>query len=82
MMNLSLVETKTTIRPPKEGTSIGTWNVRFLHARGKVQEVTHELKRYPWDILGVAEVRWTGFAETTTDEGQRIWNCGEDSKQQ
>ena len=43
---------KTAIRPPKEGTTIGTWNVRSLHACRKVQELTHELKRYRWDILG------------------------------
>ena len=51
------------------------WNARFLHAHRKVQELTHELKCYPWDILGLAEVRWTGFGETTT-------YYGEDSKHQ
>ena len=60
-------------RDPKEGTIIGTWNVRSLHACGKVQELTHELKSYRWDILGLAEVRWTEFGETTTDEGHKIW---------
>ena len=57
-------------------------NVRSLYVCGKVQELTHELKRYRWNILGLAEVRWTGFVETTTDEGQKIWYCGEDSKHQ
>ena len=57
-------------------------NARSLHARGKVQELTHDLKRYRWDILGLAEVRWTGFGETTTIEGHKIWYCGEDSKHQ
>ena len=51
-----------------------------LHACGKVQELTHELKRYRWDILGLAEVRWTGSG--ATDKGHRIWYCGEDSKHQ
>ena len=37
--------------------------VRSLHACGKVQELTCELRRYRWDILGLAEVRWTGFGE-------------------
>ena len=68
-------------RPPKEGTTIGTWNVRCLRACGKVQELTHELKRCRRDVLGLAEVRWTGFGETSTDEGHKIWYCGEDSKQ-
>ena len=73
---------KTTIRLPKKGTTIGTRNARSLHVCRKVQELTHELKRYRWNILGLAEVRWTGFGETTTDEGQKIWYCGEDSKHQ
>ena len=29
---------------------------------------------------GLAEVRWIGFGETTTDEGGEIWHCGEYSK--
>ena len=61
------------MRLQKEGTTVGTWNVRSLHACGKVQELTHILKRYRSDILGFAEVRWTEFGETITDEGQKIW---------
>ena len=47
-------EAKTTIRLPNEGTTIGTWNVSSLHARGNPQELTLELKWYRWDILGLA----------------------------
>ena len=68
---------KTTITLPKEATAIGTWNARSLHACGKAQELTHQLKGYRWDILGLAEVRWTLFGQTTTDEGHKIWYCGE-----
>ena len=57
-------------------------NIRSLHARVKVQELTHEFKRYRWDILGLAELRWAGYGETTTNEGHKIWYCGEDSKHQ
>ena len=38
-------------------------DVCSLHVCGKVQELTHELKRYRWDILSLAEVRWTGFGK-------------------
>ena len=48
----------------------------------KVQELTGEVKRFRWDILGFVEVSWTDFGETTTDEGYKIWYCGEDSKHQ
>ena len=40
------------------------------------------LKRYRWDILGLAEVRSTGFGETITDKGHKVWYCREDSKHQ
>ena len=42
------------------------------------QELTHELTRSRWDILGFAEVRRT----SATDEGHTIWYCGDDSKHQ
>ena len=69
---------KTTTRLPKEGTT-GTWTVRSLHAWGKIQQRTHELKYYQWDVLGLAEVRWAGFGEITRDVGHKIgtaetWN--------
>ena len=57
-------------------------NVRSLYVCGKVQELTHELKRYQWDILGFAEVRWTEFGETIKGEGHKISFCGEDWKHQ
>ena len=47
---------------------IGTWNVRSLRAAGKVEELTHEMKRYQWNILGLCEVRWKNFGETSTPE--------------
>ena len=39
-------------------------------------------KRYRWDILGLAEVRWKGFGEITTDEGLKIWYCGKGPRHQ
>ena len=57
---------------PKEGITIGTWNVHSLHACTKVQELIHDFKCYRWDVLGLAEVRWTGFGDTTMDKGQKI----------
>ena len=77
-----LLEQKQPSDCQKRGTTIGTWKVCSLYICGKVQELTHELKCYRWDVLGLAEVRWTGFGETTTDEGHKIWYCGEDSKHQ
>lgn len=60
----------------------GTWNVRTLFASGKVDELEHELAGYQWDIVGLAETRWTGMGETRTNGGNKIWFSGHDSKHQ
>ena len=62
--------------------NIGTWNVRTLNACGKVNELEHELKRYQWDIIGLAEMRWTGFGETTSEDGHKIWYSGDEARHQ
>lgn len=69
-----------TYRLPKEAITIGTWNVRTLYQCGKVEELEHELKHYHWDIVGLGEVRWTGFGETTTGAGHKMWYIGEESR--
>ena len=47
-------------KPLRFGNSItiGAWSVRSLRAAGNVEELTHEMKRYRWNILGLCEVRW------------------------
>ena len=71
---------KASFKLPSEKVTIGTWNVRTLYACGKVKELEHELKRYQWDIIGLAEMRWTGFGETVTEDGHKIWYSGTDSR--
>uniref|UniRef100_H3A4I6 Reverse transcriptase domain-containing protein n=1 Tax=Latimeria chalumnae TaxID=7897 RepID=H3A4I6_LATCH len=59
---------------------IGTWDVRTLCATGKLEQATHELTRYQWDIVGIAEARLAGMGETTTDEGHQLFYSGEHQK--
>ena len=40
--------------------STGTWNIRTLRRCGKLEEPTNELKRYRWDIIGMAKIMMTG----------------------
>ena len=47
----------------------GTWNVRSSRAAEKVEELTHEMKRQLWNILGFCEICWKNFGETSTPEG-------------
>ena len=40
----------------RDNITIGTWNTRTLRAAGKLQELTHEMDRYKWYILGFCEM--------------------------
>ena len=64
----------------RENIVIGTWNVRTLRAAGKLEELTHEMERYRWNILGLCEIRWKGFGETLTREGHKLYYSGSDLK--
>eukprot|EP00745_Piridium_sociabile_P014565 TRINITY_DN21504_c0_g3_i3.p1 TRINITY_DN21504_c0_g3~~TRINITY_DN21504_c0_g3_i3.p1 ORF type:complete len:211 (-),score=34.41 TRINITY_DN21504_c0_g3_i3:29-661(-) len=59
---------------------IGTWNIRTLNAKGKLKELTHEMERYRWNILGLSEVRWKKIGEASTDEGHKIYFSGREDK--
>ena len=46
---------------------ISTWNTGTLRAAGKLQELTHGMDRYRWNVTRLREMRWKNFGETTTD---------------
>ena len=71
-----------TIKLQAQSTSIRTWNACTLYACSRIQELTHELKCYCWDIIGLSEVRWTGSGETSTEDGHKIWFSGGEKKHQ
>ena len=73
---------QTTKIRGRENITIGTWNVRTLNATGKVKELTYEMTRYNWHVIGLCEVRWKDFGETTTEEGHKIYYSGEENKQE
>ena len=54
---------------------VGTWNVRTLYASGKVEKLEIEMDKcsYDYNILGLAEMRWTRVGESTLDNGDKIW---------
>ena len=49
----------------RDNINTGTWNTRTLGTVGKLWELTHELDGYRWKILGLYEMRWKNFDETT-----------------
>ena len=64
----------------RDNITIGTWNTRTLKAAGKLQELTHEMDRYRWNLLGLCEMRRTSFGKTTTEEGHKVFFSGKEVK--
>ena len=64
----------------KNDITIGTWKVRTLRAAGKLKELTHEMERYRWNLLGLAEMRWKSFGETSTEGGHKVYFSGKKDK--
>ena len=38
------------------------------------------MDRYRWNILGLCEMRWKNFGETTTEEGHKVFFSGKEDK--
>ena len=62
----------------RSNISIGTWNVRTLRPPGKLEELTHEMRRYHWSVLGLCELRSKNFGETTTQDGHQFYFSGKE----
>ena len=48
----------------KEQYCIGTWNVRSMN-QGKLEVVKQEMARVNVNILGISELKWTGWVDLT-----------------
>ena len=48
----------------KEQYCIGTWNVRSMN-QGKLEAVKQEMARVNDNILGISELKWTGWVNLT-----------------
>ena len=64
----------------RENMAVGTWNVRTLRPAGKLEQLTHAMSRYHWNIVGLCEMRWKNFGEMSTDEGHKVYFSGEEGK--
>ena len=38
------------------------------------------MDRYRWNILGLCEMRWKNFGETTREEGRKVFFSGKEDK--
>ena len=65
----------------RDNITIDTWNTRTLRDAGKLQELTLEMERCRWNILGLCELRWKNSGESTTEEGHKVFFSGKEDKQ-
>ena len=56
---------------------IGTWNVRTLLQKGKLDNVDQEMDRMKLNILGLAEVRWKGAGSIKVGSKTLIYSGGD-----
>ena len=61
----------------KCNTRIGTWNVRTMNEKGKLENVKCEMRRNGLSILGLSEVRWRE-GEFDSDGFKVIYSGGVD----
>ena len=67
---------QTTVRT-RNSFKIGTWNVRTLFQKGKLETVKKEMKRLKFNVLGLSEVRWKGAGSFITDNFTIIYSRGD-----
>ena len=72
-------ETKPKLRG-RQNITIGTWNVRTLRPDGKLEELTHEMARYTWHVLGLSEMRWKFHGEISTEDGHKVFFSGSEAR--
>ena len=71
-------ETACKLDTKKTILRIGTWNVRTLYQKGKVDNVSQEMNRMNLNILGLSEVRWKGAGSTKIDSKTLIYSGGDE----
>ena len=54
--------------------------MRTLRPAGKLEQLTHAMSRYHWNIVGLCEIRWKNFGEMSTDDGHKVYFSGEEDK--
>ena len=64
----------------KNNFTTGTWNIRTMYCQGKLKELRYKMERYKWNVIGLAETRWTGAGKITTEAGHKLWYSGEENE--
>ena len=51
----------------------------YIKKMRKIHDLTNELDRYQWDIVGLSETRSTGSGELLTNAGHKLFYSGQDN---
>ena len=54
--------------------------MRTLRPAGKLEQLTHAMSRYHWNIVGICEMRWKNFGEMSTDDRHKVYFSGEEDR--
>ena len=49
--------------------------MRTLRPAGKLEQLTHAMSRYHWNIVGLCEMRWKNFGD-----GHEVYFSGEEGR--
>ena len=47
---------------------------------GKLEQLTHAMGMYHWNIVGLCEMRWKMSGEMSTDNGHKVYFSGEEDR--
>ena len=67
----------TVCNTTKQPLRIGSWNVRTLFQKGKLENVKQEMARLKVNILGICETRWINSDELYSDDFHVLYSGGE-----
>ena len=67
-------------RNKDERLRIGTWNVRTMNRKGKLENLKREMERNSLDVVGVSEMRWRGEGDFWSEKHRIIYAGGEENK--
>ena len=67
-----------SLKTGRGGLRLGSWNVRTLNQLGKLEKLLKEAKSLDIDVLGMAEIRYTGEGVVRQDGYTYIYSGGEE----
>ncbi len=65
-------------RDRKDVLKIGTWNVRTMNRKGKLENIKEEMKKNCLNVLGLSEVRWESCGDFFSDGYRIMYSGGKD----